>query len=174
MVFGVPLQTASPPRASVRRAGFTVLLTAWVVLVAGCGTGHPVVPLRVQRTIEQEYPGKAYFPTRLPRGYRYHSWGHDVGLYDLAFVKTDASGKVVSGITFSVNPTPYVAPGLEGANPNEAFQINRHTEYWVGSAHYDSSAWRWVWNHGQPVRITAANDSAHTNAMFVAYAQLAK
>ena len=121
----------------MRRAAFPVLLTPLVVVVAGCGAGHPVVPLRVQRTIEQDYPGKAYFPTRLPHGYRYYSWGHAVGLYDLAFVKTDASGKVVGGITFSVNPTPYVAPGLEGANPNEAFQINRHTEYWVGSAHYD-------------------------------------
>lgn len=80
----------------------------------------------------------------------------------------------MSGITFSVNPTPYVAPGLEGANPNEAFQINRHSEYWVDGAHYDNSAWRWVWNHGQSVRITAANESAHTDAEFVAYAQLAK
>lgn len=111
----------------------------------------------------------AYVPDRLPTGYSYQRSGHDAGLYDIVFVQKGSAGEVIGGITFSVDPTPYVAPGLGGANPNEAYQINRHTEYW-SSTYSDSSAWRWVWSHGQSVRITAANVTARTDAQVVAYA----
>lgn len=157
----------------MRRVASPLLLTACIVLCAGCGSTRPPVPLSVQRAIEKENPGQAYFPTRLPRGYHYDSWGHHVGLYDISFVRTNSHGRVLSGITFSVSPTPYVAPGLDGADPNQAFQINRHTEYWI-AGRTNISAWRWVWNHGRSIKITAANDSAHTDAEFVAYAELAK
>lgn len=152
------------------------MLAVFLTLAGGCSHANPQppVPLHVQQRLAKLYPGMAYVPDRLPTGYSYQRWDHDVGLYDIVFVQKGSSGEVLRGITFSVDPTPYVAPGLEGANPNEAYQINRHTEYWVGSAHYDSSAWRWVWSHGQSVRITAANVTARTDAQVIAYVMRVK
>jgi hypothetical protein len=131
------------------------------------------VPLRVQQRLATLYPDAAFVPERLPPGYRYESWGRDVGLYDIAFVKGPADD-VQREITFSVDSTPYVAPGLQGANPNDAFHIDGHTVYWVGGSHFDNSAWRWVRSGGRSLRITAANATARTDAILVGSARRVK
>ena len=118
----------------------------------------------------------AYVPDRLPTGYRYSSWDTDTpfpGGYRIVFVK-QGSGVVVREVTFAVYPQPYAAPGVWGANPNDALHVNGHTVYWTGGAHIDNRAWRWVWAHGHSVLISADVGVARTDAYIVGYAERAK
>jgi len=158
-----------------RIATHLLLLTVLLALCDGCSASshEPAVPLRVRQKLVALYPGMAYVPSRLPKGYRYSSWDTDTtfpGGYRIVFVRNRPAREV----TFSVDPEPYAAPGLWGANPNDALHVNGHTVYWTGGSHIDNRAWRWAWAHGRSILISADVGQARTDAFFVGYAEPAE
>lgn len=153
------------PRAAVS----LVVLSLLAALCAGGATASdPPVPLRVQQTIEREYPGLAVFPERLPAGYRYAGWARQDPLhgYSIWVTKRGPAGTVISQLAFTVSRQPCNLP-----SPMATFRINGHTirAVWTNA---DSMAWLCIKPRGgRSIVISGNNGRPRTDAALIAYAK---
>lgn len=139
--------------------------------VGGAKASNPPVPLRVQRTIEKEYPGRAVFPERLPAGYHYAGWARQDRLhgYSIWVVKRGSAGKVVSQLAFDV----LLRSCCYLSTPMATYRINGRTirAVWNDT---DSMAWLLLKSrNGESLVVSGDNGRPRVDAALIAYAKLA-
>jgi hypothetical protein len=117
-------------------------------LAAAVVVASVAVPDRVQRAIVRSHPLVAYFPTRLPAGYRYAKYVSGDRGFDIWF----------NNPVRSPNDLGYdvlVAACSTAGRPMHTFSLNGVRVFW-SATYEDQHAWRCLTRGGMAVILTAS------------------
>lgn len=126
-----------------------------------------VVPSPVRRAIVRDYPGMAYVPGRLPRGYRYASWTHSKKAtnyeYQLVFAEGSASKQLDLQVFRRACPAAPAWPAMG------TLHVDGHAIKW-SRTNTGTTVWRCMKNQGRAFVIFGLNGPRAQLADLVGYA----
>lgn len=156
-------------RIVLRVVGVSAILFALVLALSGCsarGSNQATVPSQVRKAIVKDYPGMAFVPARLPKGYHYANWTHSRArhsAYELIFIH----GSITHQVDLQVVRRSCPAPPKWRAKGT--LHVNGHALKWLQT---DNGAivWRCMTNQGRSFVIFGLAGPLHKLAELVGYA----